>query len=215
MRVMRVLEARGSQHPAGGPDVPVEGDRVAAQERQIRTPQAANARTMGPRENASVRAALEPARRQPPRPPPAPLGRPCRRSGRTESGPLGHGAASAADPHAHESSPDAGRGSGPLSTMPDDAALEEHRDAVGEVDQLVEVGRDDDDGHAARAERRGCAPGPVAMVLHVQAVRGLVEHDHSAARTRAPAPAAPSGCCRRSACRSTCLPTGSGCRTPR
>ena len=97
------------------------------------------------------------------------------------------------------SSPIRSAAPGPLSNDADEAPAREHGDPVAELEQLVEVGRDDERRAAARRELADQLAHGRGR-LDVEPVGRLVEDDDLRVEATARARAGPSGCCRPRAC---------------
>ena len=97
---------------------------------------------------------------------------------------------------------------------PGEPAPGDHRDAVGEREELVEVLRDQDHRRRrARAPREGA--GAPRRPRRRRARGSAGSPGPRAGCDRAPAPGSPSGCCRRKGGGSARRGRGSGCRKPR
>ena len=95
----------------------------------------------------------------------------------------------------------------PFSTIAREPPAAQHRDAVAEGDQLVQVGRDHQRADALVRQLPDAGPdGPGRE--DVEAVGRLVEDHQAGVVRRARARARPSGCCRPRACRRACAGPG-------
>ena len=95
-----------------------------------------------------------------------------------------------------------------------DPAAVHDRDPVGQLEDLVELGRDEQDRRPGVALGDGLAVDELDAA-DVEAARRLVEDEQLAGRGRTRGPRRPSAGCRPTACRPSTSRTASGCRSAR